>query len=362
MNESIHTELVNFSMLEQAATQEQREELTRNVVNLYSLTSATCSKEQMDIYDAVLMRLADIVGDDGRSHMAESLSRLRRAPEAVVLKLAHDIIEVARPLLEKSTVLRDTDLLEIAKTHGQDHLHAIAGREVLSEVVTDVLVERGKTEVRRRLASNQGAALSERAVNALLGAAEDDQELQLNLGLRGDLHDDYIVRLIAIASEKVRQRLVEQGEAGAASRIPQAARLAAQRMSNEYWLARYDFETAQEAVLGQFGRNGLSEQLLRRFAEEDRFPEAVVTFACLAGIGLNEAKHWMVRVDTQPFVVMARACGLSPMTVQALMKIGPWRHRLSTDMRMETFNRFQALNRDKARRMVAMWRDERMAS
>ncbi|MEI2383700.1 DUF2336 domain-containing protein [Breoghania sp. JC706] len=362
MSESIHTELVNFSMLEEAATQEQREELTRNVVNLYSLTSATCSKEQMDIYDAVLMRLADLVSDDGRSHMAETLSKLRRAPESVVLKLANDIIDVARPLLEKSTILRDADLIEIANRCTQEHMQAIAVRDVLSEMVTDVLVDKGEAPVKRTLAANPGAAFSDQSVNKLLHAAEGDQELQLNLGLRCDLHDDYIVRLIAIASEQVRQRLVEQGEGGTASRIPQAARLAAQRMSNEYWLARYDFETAQEAVIGRFGRNGLSEQLLRRFAEEDRFPEAVVTFACLAGIGLSEAMHWMVRVDTQPFVVMARACGLTPMTVQALLKIGPWRHRLSADMRMETFNRYQSLNRDKARRMVAMWRDQRMAS
>ncbi|WP_321502259.1 DUF2336 domain-containing protein [Breoghania sp.] len=362
MNESIQTELVNFSMLEEAATQEQREELTRNVVNLYSLTSATISKEQIDIYDAVLMRLADLVSDDGRTHMAETLSKLRRAPETVVIKLATDIIDVARPLLERSTVLRDADLIEMAEKLSQEHLHAIAGRDVLSEMVTDVLAEKGDAPVRRRLAGNHGAVLSDRGVNTLLQAAQDDQELQLNLGLRGDLHDDYIVRLIAIASETVRQRLVEQGEDTTASRIPQAARLAAQRMSNEYWLGRYDFETAQEAVLGRFGRNGLSEQLLRRFAEEDRFPEAVVTFAGIAGIGLSEAKHWMVRVDTQPFVVVARACGLTPMTVQALLKIGPWRHRLSADMRMETFNRFQHLNTDKARRMVALWRDQRMAS
>lgn len=362
MSESINTELVNFSMLEQGATAEQRDELTRNVVNLYALTSATCSKEQMEIYDAVLLRLAGIVTDVGRSHMAEALSKLRRAPEAIVLKLANDIIDVAQPLLEKSTVLRDSDLVDIARSKGQDHLYAIAGRDVLSELVTDVLVECGESAVKRRVAANQGAVLSERSVNTLINSAEGDQELQLNLGLRGDLHDDYIVRLIAVASEKVRQRLVEQGEAGTASRIPQAARLAAQRMSNEYWLARYDFETAQETVLGRFGRNGVTEQMLRRFAEEDRFPEAVVAFACVAGIGLAEAKHWMVRVDTTPFIVVARACGLSPMTVQALLKIGAWRHRLSADMRMETFNKYQGLSRDKAQRMLGMWRDERLAS
>lgn len=362
MAEPIKTELVNFSMLERGASPEQRAELTRHVISLFSLTSDTCSKEQMDIYDSVLLRLADFADCASRTLIAEKLAELRRAPEAIVLRLANDIIDVARPLLEKSTVLRDVDLADIARANEQEHLFAIAGRDVLSEIVTDVLVERGDKTVKCRVASNHGAAFSDRGMSALLEAAAQDEELQAQLGRRGDLHEDYIVKLIEVASEEVRKQLVEQGESGTASRVPQAARLAAQRVSNEYWLSRYDFETAHETVLVLATRNRIGEATLRRFADEDRFPEAVVTFAQLGGIGLEAAKHWMVRVDTDPFVIVAKACGLSAMTVQALLKIGPWRHRLSPEMRVATFNRFQSLSRDKALQLLGMWTDQRIAS
>lgn len=361
MGEPIKTELVNFSMLERGASPEQRAELTRNVVSLFALTSKTCTKEQMDAYDSVLLRLADFVDCASRAYIAEELAELRRAPEAIVLRLANDIIDVARPMLEKSTILRDANLVEIAKKNGQGHLLAIAGRDVLSEIVTDVLVERGDNTVMRRVASNQGAAFSERGMAGLVEAAAEDEDLQLELGQRGDLHEDYIVKLIGMASEEVRKQLVEKGEAGTASRIPHAARLAAQRMSNDYWLTRYDFETAHESVMGMASRHQVTEQALRRFADEDRFPEAVVAFAYLGGINLEAAKHWMVRVDTDPFIIVARSCGLSTMTVQALIKIGPWRHRLSQEMRMATFNRFQSLGKDKAHQLLSMWTDQRMA-
>ncbi len=362
MGEPIKTELVNFSILERGASAEQRTELTRNVVSLFSLTSKTCTKEQMDVYDSVLIRLVDFVDCAERTYIAEELSQLRRAPEAIVLKLASDIIEVARPMLEKSTVLRDTNLIEIASKNGQEHLFAIAGREVLSEIVTDVLVERGDKSVMRRVASNQGAAFSENGMAGLVEAAAQDEELQLELSQRGDLHEDFIVKLISVASEEVRKQLVERGEDGTARRIPQAARLAAQRMSNEYWLSRYDFETAHESVMALASRGQITEQALRRFADEDRFPEAVVAFAYLGGISVEAAKHWMVRADTDPFVIVARACDLSYMTVQALIKIGPWRHRLSQEMRMATFNKFQSLGKDKAHQLLELWSNERMAS
>ncbi len=362
MGDPIKTELVNFSMLERGASAEQRAELTRHVVSLFALTSRNCSKEQMDTYDAVLLRLADLADDPSRLYMAQELSALRRAPEAIVLRLANDIIDVAMPLLEKSTLLRDSDLVEIARHREQGHMLAIAGRDVLSETITDVLVDRGDGSVKRRVAGNQGAAFSEEGMATLVDAAAQDERLQMELGRRNDLTEEAIVKLISVATQTVRQQLLDQGRTGSVDKIPEAARLAAQQMSNEYWLSRYDFETAHETVMGMASRDQISEQMLRRFAEEDRFPEAVATFAYLGGISLEAAKHWMVRTDTDPFIIVGRASGLSAMTVQALLKVGPWRHRLSAEERMTTFNRFQALTLEKALRALEVWTDQRMAS
>ncbi|AXS42682.1 DUF2336 domain-containing protein [Breoghania sp. L-A4] len=362
MGEPIKTELVNFSMLERGASAEQRAELTRHVVSLFRLTSKTCSKEQMDTYDAVLLRLADFADDPSRRYMAEELAELRRAPETIVLRLANDIIDVAMPLLERSTLLRDPDLVEIARHKDQEHMLAIAGRDVLSEMITDVLVDRGDPSVKRRVAGNQGATFSEQGMATLVDAAAQDERLQMELGRRNDLQEEAIVKLISVATQQVRQELLDQGETGTADKIPEAARLAAQQMSNEYWLSRYDFETAHETVMGMASRDQVTEQVLRRFAEEDRFPEAVAAFAYLGGISLEAAKHWMVRTETDPFIIVARACGLSPMTVQALIKVGPWRHRLSAEERMTTFNRFQALTMEKARHALGLWTDQRIAS
>ena len=73
------------------------------------------------------------------------------APADTLAQLSSsDDIAVAGPILEKSTLLSDTHLAGIAKTKGQGHLMAIASRQHIAGLVTDVLVERGDATVKRK--------------------------------------------------------------------------------------------------------------------------------------------------------------------------------------------------------------------
>lgn len=355
MSNALVTELVNFEALTNSKDMTRRNELARHVAMLFSLTSESCTDEQIDIYDSVLLRLAGMVEDEARCFIAERICKLRRGPEATIRKLATDTIAVAKQVLEHSTVLRDTELAEMARSLSEDHLLAIASREVLSEIVTDVLVESEAGAVKLRVAENNGAAFSEFGISKLMEAARTDERLQLAIGGRVDLTDEHVVSLIEIASERVKARLIENNDKAGISQLPQAARLAAQRMSNDFWLARYDFETAMGRASNLARTEGVFEATLRRFAAEDRFPEVVAGFAIICDIGLEEAKHWLVRLDTDPFLIAAKANGFSAMTVQALLKIGPWRHRLSHEARAEALARFEAMRVSAARRLLDQW-------
>src|SRR5215210_7503382 len=83
----------------------ERDQLFRNMAQLYSYVSDRCDDEQVAQYDEVLCQLAELVEVEARSHVAKLLAPLDRAPGNVVSKLANDEIEVAAPLLEFSNVL-----------------------------------------------------------------------------------------------------------------------------------------------------------------------------------------------------------------------------------------------------------------
>ena len=143
--------------------------------------------------------------------------------------------------------------------------------------------------------------------------------------------------------------------------LAEAARLAEARMSNAYWLGLYDFETAWEKILQQGGRRIASEALLCQYAIEDRFADVVATFALLADLDMEEAKHWLVRMDTEPFIVMAKALGIRFATVQSMLKAGPWKHRLDNDQRLEALSQFQQIDPRVARSRIAASRGVRLA-
>jgi uncharacterized protein (DUF2336 family) len=90
-------------------------------------------------------------------------------------------------VLEKSKVLTDENLVEIARTKGQEHLLAIAARAQVSETVTDALVERGDAHVTQKVVSNNGARLSELGFVKVVHEARTDEALASTLAHRKDV-------------------------------------------------------------------------------------------------------------------------------------------------------------------------------
>src|SRR5580704_8958796 len=99
---------------------------------------------------AVISELDSVLKDGSPAERIETRALIRlstvlapvdNAPIEVIRRMAHDDeIEVAGPVLVRSTRLSDDDLIRIAETRSQQHQLAISGRALLIEMVTDVLV------------------------------------------------------------------------------------------------------------------------------------------------------------------------------------------------------------------------------
>ena len=125
-----------------------------------------------------------------------------------------DETDVACPVLSLSERLDDSTLVETARSKSQDHLFAISRRQSLSQVVTDVLVERGDTQVLLSVAGNAGALFSQRGYECLVGRAEGNDSLAERIGRRKDIPPKVFALLIRTASERVHDALGFEGRAG----------------------------------------------------------------------------------------------------------------------------------------------------
>lgn len=357
----IETHLVDFRSLDADPSSARRNELMKGVASLFAFASERCTLEQIEIYNEVLTRLADMVEHEALVFAAEKIAPLRRAPEGVVRRFAvHENIQVAGPVLRLSPVLTERDLVQVADVRGKDHLMAIASRENLSEVVTEVVVRRGDADVRRTIAGNHGAAIGPWSLQRIVEQALEDERTARALGSRADTPDAVIAEIAEKGVESVRRALAERGLERSDDDLSEAAKLASERMSNAYWLGQYDFESAWEKLINQGGRKVVSEPLLLQYANEDRFADVTAVFAMMTDLSLEEAKHWLVRIDTEPFVTIARALGLRMNTVQVMLRCGPWKHRLTADRRSEALAAFVDMDPRIARSRITAWRETRL--
>ncbi|MEZ5839555.1 MAG: DUF2336 domain-containing protein [Hyphomicrobiales bacterium] len=362
MISNIMSELVDARELAHDTATERHRELFYNVAALFSMTSKTCTEEQLDVYDTVLFRLAGLVEVEFRKQVAEMLAKLERAPANTLVSLARDEIVVAEPILSGSPALSDDDLVWIAETRGEEHLAAIARRSTLSSSVTDAMMPRSGEFVRRLLAANKGAAFSETAFHELFRNAGEDEELRRHLGERTDIPERFIQALLDTATAQVRTRLVEQQRRGDLKKLDEASSIARDRVVRDYWRAQFDFDDAWQRVSLLASERRLTMDVVARLVVADRFPEVVCALALIAGVPLEDALHWMTASDPRTFIIAARAHRMPRDLVTAILESGPWKRRLSREMRAQALARFDAISQKAANHIFIGWRNERQAS
>src|SRR5262245_20277423 len=139
--------------LEQAirhGSNERRTQMLTRIAGLFAAHASQFNADHVDLFDDILCRLGADADLMARAELAERLAPIGNAPQRLMRKLAtDDSIAVAGPVLARSAVLTDSDLVDIAGSMSQAHLAAIADRAVLAEAVTDVLAQRGDAQVLR---------------------------------------------------------------------------------------------------------------------------------------------------------------------------------------------------------------------
>src|SRR6201995_5571292 len=207
----------------------RRVETLRRVTDLFINGAVDYSDDQVTLFDDVFQCLIRHIEVSAKALLSKRLAPLDTAPPQTVRTLAFDdVIEVAGPVLTQSMRLDDATLIETARNKSQAHLMAISRRKVLSDAVTDVLVLRGDDEVVHSTVNNPGAEFSERGFTRLVNRAEGDDDLATCLGVRPEIPRHLYLKLLAKASDTVRQRL-ETTNPKQAREVPTAVKEATRR-------------------------------------------------------------------------------------------------------------------------------------
>ena len=187
----------------------RRAAMLTQITDFFIYQSAQLTEDQIEFFDDVFSRLAADIEQSARAMLACRLAPVVMAPIGIIRILANDNeIEVASPILAQSERLDEAALGLSATTKAQGHLLAIARRKLVSEGVSDPLIERGNDQVLLTLADNPGARFSEAGLALLIRRSEGSDVLVASVGSRPDVPHAFFQKLMAIASDKMRARFI----------------------------------------------------------------------------------------------------------------------------------------------------------
>lgn len=126
------------------------------------------AEEISEVLGEVLLMLARQVERDVRRTLAERLATADWAPHDLITMLALDEIDIARPILAASPLLRDDDLIVILVQATIEHQIEVARRPSLSGRVADAIIEQAEPATLTALASNRTAEISPDGVRRLV--------------------------------------------------------------------------------------------------------------------------------------------------------------------------------------------------
>ncbi|QQR40162.1 DUF2336 domain-containing protein [Devosia rhizoryzae] len=351
-----HRAFAQFRVLNGEDSHGEREQLFRNMAQLFSYVSDRCDDEQVAQYDEVLCRLAELVEVEARVHVAKLLAPLDRAPGTVVVKLANDDIEVARPLLEFSSVLSDDDLIDIVSRQSEEHRVAIAGRAELHDRVGQAIVEHGETASVVRLVRNGRAELDRATLEKLVERATRDAEIAADLRGRHDIDWKSLRGEIDQAAGKILQSLGEVERPFDPVAAGKVNTVVYNRIRNRAGFNAQEWKVAYNQVRGLADRKQLDDRALARFARFGYGHHAAAALSVMLSVAPELVVKWLAGQDYVAVTVALRAAGLTPELFEAIVATLPWRDLPSdADKRMVT-SRFEALDAEDAKNIFELWR------
>ena len=168
-----------------AARPGERAEATSALARAY--LHSDLSVDDLAAAEGAMIMLLDDPSPLVRLAMADVFASSQKAPPVVVHALAGDQFEVAQPLLDRSPLLGDDDLIDLIRAGKPQVQLAIAGRPLLTTTVAATIAEEATAEACLTLLQNSEANITLSSVERIIDRFGHLAPVRENLLARDDL-------------------------------------------------------------------------------------------------------------------------------------------------------------------------------
>lgn len=207
---SVIPSALDLITLARSRSTDDRQRLLLGVTALCNATPP--GTEASPVLSDIFLTLARQAERDIRASLAASLADAEWAPSAVLKLLAQDEIDIARPIIARSPLLLDGDLIQILIETTLEHQIEVARRPHLSGRVADAIIDAGEPATMTALASNRTAEVSPDGMRRLVEQSRRVAALRSPLVRHPRLNTVLANELYSWVGQALRQAIHERFE------------------------------------------------------------------------------------------------------------------------------------------------------
>ncbi len=283
--------------------------------------------DEVEAFNSLLDGVFDTLDTSAKKTIAERLADLDETSPELAQKIAREPTEISRPVLERSPVLRNAQLLKLAEDADQEQLLALSKREYLSANLTRKLIARGGKKVKQSVASNLGADISPEELDRLI------KELPQQMG-------DKIRHLRRSTEDLVQEMFRDPDEVMTGEELEKKE----SRIPVRQWLTgiRQGHVTLNKAIY--------------QIAFEKNLYDIVSLLAVVTGLGRQYVANFMVRYDSTCIAVLCRSSGVADGEYALICKARCAHLKFPASTGNKWVTNYHVLDPKDAQRMLALFK------
>ncbi len=293
----------------------KRRELLYAVTDIFLFTHENHGDSDIKMFGDVMERIAYELEVEARTQLSQKISKCRRVSRRLVVRMANDEIDVARPLLEYSEVLQDPDLIDIIKERTEDHRYSIAGRENISADVSGKLVEHGDDGTLARVTGNGGAKFTDQSFEKIADRALGNVDLHDALSSRSDVPAEIMEKIKSNVWGRMKEELQGNDDGLDGNAIGAMVDQCAEEIDLDYCQESID-ELNKRHESGELG-----EDMVNRLARQKRIPDLVHCIALLTGLDNHSVSQCLLKAELPALAILCKANNFKSSTFLAVAEV-----------------------------------------
>lgn len=300
----------NFALLLDLAKEtssEKRRELLRRVTDVFlDDTSTQRSDKEAGLFDDIVAAVASDLETQVRVELARKVAESVAPLGRTARRLAMDVIEVARPVIEKSKALTEADIIDVIQQKSQDHMLAVTKRPDIGENVSHALVEKGEDRVVASLLENRTAKMNRLTFERVADRAQNSPVLHAPFVRNQHVPLDLLNSVYLKVEGDLRREIMRKFHGVSPSELEAALEASRNRLSSAYGALPDDYQQSVDHVAALEKKGPLQPPVLVQLLRDNRRTGFLVALTKLTDVEFDVVRRLIDAKDVDAMAMLCR--------------------------------------------------------